>query len=148
MARLTTSKAVGDPALLDEISTFLGQVRFNVVHFNIGMHGWDYSEKEYQQHLPELISMIRRKAPGAKLIWAQTTPIRKDREKGATNERIRERNRIASQTMSSQSIPVDDLHRLASDAEGDLHTDDVHFNKEANVLLGRQVATEVSRLLP
>ncbi len=147
VARISTSKAVGDPALLAEITTFLGQVKFDVVHFNIGMHGWEYTEAEYQKHLPELIAVIRKVAPGAKLIWANTTPIRKDREKGATNARIRERNRIAMAAMVSQGIPVDDLHAVMSAAQTDPHSDDVHFSKDGNILLGAQVAREVTKLL-
>ena len=39
VARLTTSKSVGDPALLAEVALVLGQCRFDVVHFNNGLHG-------------------------------------------------------------------------------------------------------------
>ena len=40
VARLTTSKSIGDPALLAEVALVLGQCRFDVVHFNNGLHGW------------------------------------------------------------------------------------------------------------
>src|ERR1700726_1885777 len=47
LARLATSKSVGDPGLLAEISLVLGQTHFDVIHFNNGMHGWGYTEEEY-----------------------------------------------------------------------------------------------------
>src|SRR5438309_134160 len=39
VARLATSKSVGDPGLLAEVSLVLGQYRFDLVHFNNGLHG-------------------------------------------------------------------------------------------------------------
>lgn len=146
VARIATSKAIGDPALLDEIRVFLTQARFDVVHFNVGMHGWDYTEAEYAKHLPALLKTIRKAAPGARLIWAHTTPVRKDREKGAQNSRINERNQIAQAFFGKQKIPVDNLHQLMQ-TKPELHSDDVHFNKEGNILLATQVAAEVARLL-
>jgi len=147
VARITTSKAIGDPALLAEIATFLNQAQFDAVHFNIGMHGWAYTEEEYRQGLPSLIATIRKGAPGAKLIWASTTPIRKDRDGGASNDRILARNRIAEEYAAAEGIPVDDLHGLMS-PRADLHSDDVHFNKEGSALLAAQVAREIVKVLP
>jgi lysophospholipase L1-like esterase len=146
VARIATSKAIGDPALLTELATFLSQTRFDVVHFNIGMHGWAYSEEEYRQHFPALVSAIRKSAPGAKLAWASTTPIRKDREPGPNNDRIIVRNAIAWEYAVSQRIPIDDLHALMAPHD-DLHSDDVHFNKEGSALLAGQVASEILKLL-
>ncbi|HEY1190437.1 MAG TPA: hypothetical protein VGE74_22580, partial [Gemmata sp.] len=55
VCRLATSKSLGDPGLLDEVKLVLGQAKFDVIHFNNGMHGWGYSEDEYAKALPELI---------------------------------------------------------------------------------------------
>lgn len=149
VARIATSKAIGDPALLAEISTFLSQGTFDVVHFNIGMHGWAYTEAEYRQHFPDLVATIRKHVPAAtRLIWASTTPIRKDREGGASNSRIEARNRIARELATAAGIPVDDLHAAASAATGDIHTDDIHFTKEGSGMLGAQVAAAIQKLLP
>jgi lysophospholipase L1-like esterase len=146
-ARIATSKALGDPALIAELSVYLTEVPFDVIHFNIGMHGWDFSEEDYSRALPALLAAIRHGAPNAKLIWAQTTPVRKDRENGATNSRIEERNRIARDFFKRESIPVDDLYALML-PHTDLHSDDIHFNKEGSALMAAQVAAEIERLLP
>ncbi len=147
VARITTSKAIGDPALLDELATFLKQARFDAVHFNIGMHGWAYTEDDYRQHFPELIAAIRKNAPRARLVWASTTPIRADTESGARNDRIVRRNSIARDLAAAEGIPVDDLHALMT-PHGDMHSDNVHFNQEGSSLLAGQVAREVAKLLP
>jgi hypothetical protein len=76
VCRLATSKSLGDPGLLDEVKLVLGQVTFDVVHFNNGMHGWGYTEDEYAKAVPDLVAVIRKGAPAAKLVWASTTPVR------------------------------------------------------------------------
>ncbi len=52
VGRLSSSAFISDPALLKQIEMVLGQYKFNVIHFNNGMHGWQHSEKEYAQALP------------------------------------------------------------------------------------------------
>ena len=146
VARFTTSKAIGDPALLAEIATFLAQQKFAVVHFNIGMHGWAYTEAEYKRHFPALVEAIHQAAPTSNLIWAATTPVRKDREGGFNNARIVVRNRIASQYAASRQIVIDNLHELMSRNTG-LYSDDVHFTKEGSGILATQVASEIEKLL-
>ena len=56
---LATSKGVGDPALLLEVALVLGQTRFDVVHFNNGLHGLGHTEEEYRAAFPRLIDAIR-----------------------------------------------------------------------------------------
>jgi lysophospholipase L1-like esterase len=146
VARIATSKAIGDPALLSEIRTFLTQASFDVIHVNIGMHGWDYTEAEYKKYLPDLLKMLRKSAPKAKIIWAQTTPIRKDRENGATNQRIQTRNDIAKAFFDSKQIPINDLHALMQ-PHANLHSDDIHFNKEGSTRLASQVAGVIAKHL-
>ena len=146
VARIATSKAIGDPALLTEIRAFLGQARFDVVHFNIGMHGWAYSEDEYRTHFPELVDTIRKLAPGAKLIFATTTPVRKDANNGPQNDRILTRNTIARAYATRENIALDDLHTLMLPFT-DLHTDDVHFSAEGSRKMAAQVAESILKVL-
>src|SRR5579862_8439593 len=76
VARLATSRFVADPVLLKEIELVLSDSQFDIVLFNNGMHGWQHTETEYQNGLPQFIKAIRTHAPKAKLIWASTTPLR------------------------------------------------------------------------
>src|SRR5688572_28100718 len=76
VARLATSRFVADPVLLKEIELVLNQERFDVIHFNNGMHGWQHSEADYKKAFPKLIETIRAHAPEARLIWGTTTPLR------------------------------------------------------------------------
>src|SRR4029450_10941060 len=76
VARLATSRFVADGVLLKEIELVLDQAKFDVIHFNNGMHGWQHSETEYEKAFPKFLETIRAHAPKAQLIWAATTPLR------------------------------------------------------------------------
>jgi hypothetical protein len=146
VARLTTSKSIGDPALLAEVALVLGQCRFDVVHFNNGLHGWGYSESDYREHFPELIAAIRKHAPKAKLIWATTTPVRtaKDLSVVADNtKRVQARNKIAQEIVSKERILVDDLYGLVKDHPEYWSADGVHFNAKGVAVEAEQVAKRV-----
>lgn len=144
-----TSASVGDERLAPQLAEYFKMigVRFTVVHFNNGMHGWGYTEAEYRRYFPELLTAVRAGEPSARLIWATITPVRKDKPEGATNARIDARNAIAGELVTKQGIAIDDQHALMLSHE-DLHADDVHFNTEGSAIQGKQVAESISKLLP
>ena len=90
LSLLATSKAVGYPALLEEIKTILSQYKYSVVHFNIGLHGFE--PVAYRKGFPLMIDTIKKNAPGAKLIWRTTTPRKGD----APGSNVRKCNEIAA----------------------------------------------------
>jgi hypothetical protein len=146
VARVATSKSAGDPALVAEVAAFLSEEKFDVVHFNNGMHGWAYTEAEYRAGLRQLLKTIRKGAPRARLVWATTTPVGNDRPDGPSNSRIDARNAIARELFSRERVPEDDLHALMQAHPG-LFSDGVHFQPEGIALQARQVADAVSKAL-
>jgi lysophospholipase L1-like esterase len=152
VARLSTSRFASDPVLLKEIESVLAGTKFDVIHFNNGMHGWQHSEAEYRKAFPKLISTIRAHARGAKLIWATTTPLRdgkgvtSDTHAEYSDQRIADRNSIADQIVSAQKIPIDDLN-AAMRGHPEYHSDDVHFNSQGIQIQAAQVSDEIAKLL-
>src|SRR5438128_1799750 len=116
VARLANSRFVSDPVLLKEIELVLDQARFDVIHFNNGMHGWQHSEAEYRRAFPKLIKTIRAHAPKARLICATTTPLRDgkgvtgDTKAEYSDERIAARNALAGEIVTAQTIPTVDFN--------------------------------------
>ena len=152
VARLTTSKSIGDPGLLSEIALILDYYKFDIVHFNNGLHGWGYTEKEYGNAFPAFISVIRQKAPAARLIWATITPIRSRTDINAFDsrtKRIKERNKIALDFVAKQKdIAVDDLWGFTIDkTEFFQGGDGTHPNKNGYEQIGNKVASELSDLI-
>ena len=143
VGRLTTSKSLGDPAYLAEVKLILSQTRFDVVHFNNGLHGPGYTEAEYAAALPELLTTIRTGAPGARLIWATSTPVRvadKLNTLSEQNERSKRRNALAAQVMAKESIPINDLFTLVAEKPEWYSRDGVHLNAKGVTALASQVA--------
>jgi hypothetical protein len=153
VARLTTSRFVADPVLLKEIELVLDQAKFDVIHFNNGMHGWQHSEAAYRLAFPKFLETIRSHAPQARLIWAATTPLRDGQGiRGGTkaeysNERVAARNASASEMVTAQEIPINDLNVPMRD-HPEYHSDNVHFNKQGIQIQAAQVSAEVEKLLP
>jgi lysophospholipase L1-like esterase len=150
VARLTTSKGLGDPGLVAEVALVLSQTRFDVVHFNNGLHGWGYTEGEYARALPGLVDAIRKGAPGAKLVWANTTPVRvsgNPKRLDPKTERVRARNKAAAAYMKRRGIPTDDLFGLAEGHPEWYSADGVHFTARGTAALGAQVAARLLRVL-
>ncbi len=152
VGRLSSSAFISDPILLKQIEMILSQYKFDVIHFNNGMHGWQHSEKEYEQAFPKFLETIQEYAPNAKLIWANTTPLKvspnlpPDNQTQATDERIAARNVIASKFAQANGIPVDDLNTPMR-GHPELHSDNVHFNDQGIAIQAAQVATQIEPLL-
>jgi len=146
VARLATSKSIGDPALLAEVALVLDQCRFDVVHFNNGLHGWGYSEEEYQKHFPELLATIHQHAPKAKLIWATITLVRQSANLAIFDERtkrVEARNKIAEGIVTKEGIAVDDLYTLVKDHPEYWSHDGVHFNGKGIAIQAEQVSKRI-----
>ena len=145
VGRLTTSKSVGDPGLLDEVRTVLKQYRFDVIHYNNGMHGWDYTEAEYARAFPQFIATIKKAAPQADLIWATTTPVREgaDLHIAPRTERVPARNKIALGLVTKMKIPVDDLFGLVIDHPEFSSSDGVHASPAGIAAQATQVAEAI-----
>ena len=145
---MASSTSVGDPRLARQIEEFSSAegVTFSVVHFNNGMHGWAYSEKEYRDAFPGFLSEIRAIAPKAALIWATSTPVKKETEPGPTNARVDARNAIAESLVKPAGITINDQHALMVQ-HADLYLDGVHFNDQGTVIQGKQAAQLIRWLL-
>jgi hypothetical protein len=144
-----TSAAAGDPRLPHQIAEFIQMqaVPFRVVHFNNGMHGWDYTEAQYKAGFPSLVKELQSDARGATLIWTTTTPVRKPTDSGATNARVEARNAIAKAVVAPQGIRIDDQYALMTNHR-DQYQDDVHFNPQGAEAQAAQVAATIEAALP
>jgi GDSL-like Lipase/Acylhydrolase family len=144
-----TSASSGDERLPGQLRDYFSMmgISFAVIHFNNGMHGWGYTEKQYADGLPGMIAALRAGAPHAVLVWANTTPVLHDSTNGqSTNARIDERNLLAAALMKNDRIAVDDQHGLMV-KHPELHNGDVHFTKAGSALQAVQVAGSIRSVL-
>jgi len=152
VCRLTTSQFISDPLLIGQITLFLDQMHFDVIHFNNGMHGWDHREDDYRAGFPAFLAAIRDHAHGAKLIWANTTPVtlaaHPDQYDSARTDRVKARNAIALEAVSAVGIPVDDIFALMLPHPEYHDNSGIHFTEIGEQVQGKQVADEIEKLLP
>ncbi len=150
-ARLATSKCICDPAFLPEVEMLLKNYSFAVIHFNNGLHGFDYDNKQYADAFNDLLKTFKKHAPQAKLIWASSTPERDPRDLSKfseTNRIVTERNSLADRFMKENQIPVDDLYGLVADHPEFQGGDGVHFNEKGRDAQAKQVYETILRQLP
>jgi hypothetical protein len=143
-----TSASVGDPRLIQQLAEFgsLQATSFRVVHFNNGMHGWNYSEAEYKHGFPSFVNALHALATNANFVWASITPVRDEILPGPTNTRIEARNNIAQDFFRGSDVIVDDQHLLMSRNPGH-YADGVHFNPVGAVTQGEQVSSLIRAVL-
>ncbi|MCA8986529.1 MAG: SGNH/GDSL hydrolase family protein [Planctomycetaceae bacterium] len=150
-ARLTTSKCVSDPTFNDDLLLLLKQYKFSVIHFNNGLHGWGYTEEQYESGLAETFRVLKEHAGDTTLIWTTTTPVRESSNLQAfeaRTERVKVRNQSAARIMEQHGIAIDDLFELVKDHPEWQSRDGVHFNGSGNEALAKQVADSVLKHLP
>lgn len=141
---------------LAQIDKWLGTGKWDVIHFNWGIHDLKYmpdgkrqvEAADYEKNLRTLVA--RMKQTGAKLIWASTTPIPEgelspSRRFGS----VQEYNAIAARVMTENGIAIDDLNAHIAPQFDRLHNPkDLHYGTEGYQFLAQKVAEEIAKALP
>ncbi len=160
-----TAANCGDTKIgLDNIDFWLGQKKWDVIHFNWGL--WDlcyrnptsknqgnrdkvngkvsFTPEQYRANLEKLV--LRLKATGAQLVWASTTVV-PEGEAGRFVGDDAKYNAIAAEIMKRHDIPTDDLYTLSKSFAPELFVKpgDVHFTEKGYQQLAAQVAASLSQ---
>ncbi|MCF7710944.1 MAG: SGNH/GDSL hydrolase family protein [Opitutales bacterium] len=129
------------------LDVWLGTGKWDVIHFNFGIHDRGVPLKDYSARLDQIAERLQR--TGAKVIWASTTPIPDMPAQKQTAVSIIERNALALGIMQRRQIPVDDLFTAITPRLQELQNpNDVHFNAAGYDFLGAQVAASIRTALP
>jgi len=149
---------------LEQIDKWLGDGKWDLIHFNWGLHDLKYmgpngenlypKEKggkrqvppdEYEKNLEKLVQRL--KQTGAILIWRNTTPV----PPGAKGRYVGDSvlyNQIAARVMKKHGIPTHDLYTLSKQRMKELmRPANVHFTAEGSQVLGQDVARVILEAL-
>lgn len=127
---------------LKNLDVWLGEGKWDVIHFNFGIHDRATPAADYVKRLEELV--VRLEKTGARLIWASTTPIPDNPAQKQTAVSIVEKNALAAEVMKKHGIPTDDLFGAITPRLADLQNpNDVHFKGEGYDFLGAQVGEAI-----
>ncbi len=131
---------------LKKIGVWLGDGKWDLIHFNFGIHDRNTPLADYSQRLEQIVE--RMKQTGAKLVWASTTPIPDAPAKKQTAASIVERNGTAARIMNKHGIATDDLFTAITPHLATLQNpNDVHFNGKGYDFLGQQVGKAIEAAL-
>ena len=132
---------------LDAWLASAGPGKWEVIHFNFGIHDRATPLADYTARLTQILTRLS--ATGAKLIWASTTPIPDDPAKKQTAASIVERNTAAATLMAKHAVAIDDLFAAITPKLATLQNpNDVHFTSAGYDFLGQHVAASITTQLP
>lgn len=151
---------------LRKLDSWLGDTKWDVIHFNWGL--WDLcyrhpesktqgrrdklrgtvttSLADYEKNLDQLVARL--KQTGARLIWANTTVV-PEAEAGRKIGDDLKYNEVAALVMQKHAIPTNDLNQLTRTFSPALFTKpgDVHYTPEGSRQIAVQVVQSVHKAL-
>lgn len=150
---------------LAEIDNWLGDGKWDVIHFNWGLHDLKYMGPqgqnladpkaadsgqqvpidEYEANLRKLVDRLRQ--TGAKLIWRSTTPV-PEGARGRVVGDSAKYNAVAKKIMDEHEIPIDDQYTFALGRLKEIQKPaDVHFTPEGSRELAKQAVAAIEKAL-
>lgn len=147
-----------------EIDRWLAGRKWDVIHFNWGLHDLKHVHPDtgknsaslddprqadpetYKRNLTELVGKL--KATGATLIFAATTPFPDGTRPARLPADAERYNDVAMEIMKANNIRVNNLYGLAKERLAELqHPKNVHFTRKGSAVLGDQVVQCIDRAL-
>jgi len=143
---------------LDQLDKWLGDGRWDLIHFNWGLHDLKRMEdgkhqvpiEQYEKNLRELARRL--KHTGAKLIWASTTPVpnvpAEQLRPPRHSDDVVAYNAVAKRIMDQDRIPINDLYAFALPRLADTQLENnVHFTIKGYAALAEQVTAAIVAVL-
>ncbi len=143
----------------EHIEEWLGNSKWDVIHFNFGLwdwYGWSQEQKatpeSYAKSLESIVLKMRAKTD-ATLIFAITTPPCVGPEKKVkivfSEQRAKEFNKAARTVMEKHNVRINNLYDVVrKDRERyQRGPDDVHYTEEGRDILAARVASRIKASL-
>ena len=147
-----------------EIEKWLGKRKWDLIHFNWGLHDLKYMGKdgtnlvpkekggivqvplsEYEKNLEKLV--IRMKKSAKQLVWRNTTPIPPGSKARYVGDSLKY-NEVAAQLMKKQGVPILDLFTPSKKNMQDwMKEADVHYHAHGSQALAERVAEDILKRL-
>jgi hypothetical protein len=127
---------------LKHLDVWLGAGKWDVIHFNFGIHDRATPAADYVKRLEEIVTRLEK--TGAKLIWASTTPIPDNPAQKQTAQSVVEKNALAAEVMQKHGIPTDDLFAAMTPRLKEFQPPlDVHYTGAGYEFLGAKVGEAI-----
>jgi hypothetical protein len=150
VAWVGTSRFLADPVYSEEIGTILRHTRFDIIHFNNGLHGFGYAEGVYEEYLRLVLDGFRAATPDAQWAVATSTPLRNKLDVmlwDERNDRVQVRNRTMVNYAEDNALPVTALYDLLAPLPEMYAPDGTHYTESGQALQAEAVVQTLRRLL-
>lgn len=145
------------------IDAWLGEKKWDVIHFNFGLHDLKYVDEnkkntapskgrpqvpleQYEKNLDELVQKMKK--AGAVVIFATTTPVPPGEPQRVSDDAVKY-NEAARRVMARHGVRINDLHAFCMPRlEKIQRPANVHFTEEGSEALGQEVAKQIEAVLP
>lgn len=148
---------------LEQIDRWLGSTKWDVIHFNFGLHDLKHADAkgalvdpadgprqvDPDSYRDNLRAIVRRlKQTGARLIWCTTTPVPAG-SKGRVPGDEMAYNAVAAEVMREEGVEINDLHAFAAPRMAEIGKPaDVHYTEAGSRALAAEVARRIEAALP
>ena len=138
---------------LEQIDAWLGDGKWDLIHFNWGLHDLKYIDGKHQVPLDQYEKNLQRLTArlaktGAVLIWCNTTPVPAGCSPPRKNEDVLAFNAAAAKVMKQFDASTNDLYSFAQPQLKQIQRPaNVHFTPDGSRVLGKQVAAQIEQRL-
>jgi len=138
---------------LAELDKWLGDGRWDVIHFNWGLHDLRVDNRvshqvpidQYEKNLAELVQRLQK--TGARLIWCSTTPVPDGTGNRTRGDEVKY-NAVAEKTVRARGVAINDLYGFALPQLARIQRPaNVHFTEEGSKVLAGRVAAAILEAL-
>lgn len=145
------------------IDAWLGDKKWDVIHFNFGLHDLKYVDEnrkntspskgapqvpldQYEKNLDEMVQKMKNAA--TVVIFATTTPVPPGEPQRVSDDAVKY-NEAALRVMNKHGVRVNDLHAFCMPRLTEIQRPaNVHFTDEGSEALGKEVAKQIEAALP
>ena len=149
-----TPTSQGDKSLPGKIADICAAQKYAVIHFNLGLHGWQpgrIPEGQFEPLTHTLVQSLKKSAPQAVLIWATITPVSVKGEPEKLNPEIQptieQHNALATKVMKEEGVTINDLDALLRPHLNLMAGDMFHWKPEAREMMARAVSEAIVKAL-
>lgn len=140
---------------LKNLDKWLGDSKWDLIHFNWGLHdikvGKDGKHQvgieDYEKNLRTMVARLKK--TGATLIWASTTPVPEGKVSPLRKPGDEvQYNTVAKKVMEENNVKSNDLHSFAASRLKNIQIPaNVHFTKDGSAVLAKEVASVIAAAL-
>ncbi len=144
---ISTSYSIDNPLYNSIIKNFFFNSKYDILHFNHGLHGWHMSPKTYKSKIKKLLEKLNCK----NTIIANSTVVylkgNKEINQGAQKV-IEKRNLAIEELAKENGYTFNDLHSISRTIPTELRTEEgIHYTEKGSTYLAKQVVEKIKNIL-